>query len=235
MTLPELDRATIHVWTGSLALDPAAVDECCAILADDERARAGRFQVSHARRRFVVARTLLRRLLSRYLRTDPAAIAIEYGRHGKPCVANGAGVRFNVSHAEDAVVVAIALQREVGIDIEAVSRDVDVEGIAGQAFSPVEIDALTSLPFDARHDVFYRIWVRKEAYVKAHGDGLSRSTRSFSVSSLPLADDALLGDDARPEAPLAWRIAELPAPEGFHAALAAPGRDWSVLAVNIAD
>lgn len=235
MTLPELDRTRIHVWTGSLALDAARIDECCAILAGDERARADRVQVSQARRRFIVARVLLRRLLSRYLQTDPASIAIAYGPHGKPRVANESGIHFNLSHAEDSVVVAIALQREVGIDIEAVSRNVDVDGVAEQAFSPVELHALASLSAPARRDAFYRTWVRKEAYLKARGDGFSRSTRSFSVSPLPLADDALLGDDARPEAPLAWRVAELPAPVGFRAALAAQGRDWSVLTVNVAD
>jgi len=117
--------------------------------------------------------------------------------------------------------------RDVGIDIEVMARDVDIEGVARQAFSPVECEALTALSPEARPAAFFRVWTRKEAYVKARGDGLGYPTRTFSVSHLAGGDDALLADECEPGVQSGWRVLEIAAPDGFCAALAAPGRDWS--------
>ena len=212
------------------AVERDRVESCYAILSDR---RAGCAQTDFGSRMPAGAsssrRAFLRRLLSAYLQTDPVSVAIGYGAHGKPCLANGSEISFNLSHAEDTATVAIALQREVGVDIEAVTHDVDIDAVARQAFSPTEIKALASLAPAARREAFFRIWVRKEAYIKARGEGLSYPTQSFTVSHLPRDDDALLMDDGEARALSHWRIAEISAPTGFRAALAAEGRDWSVL------
>src|SRR5487761_1932168 len=145
MRPPKLDRTQIHAWTASLSLEDDAVEDSYLILSDDERARADRFQAPCARSRFVAARAFLRRLLSTYLRTDPASLDIGYGPHGKPHLADGSGISFNLSHAEDTAAVAIALQREVGVDIEATNQDVDFDGVARHAFSPAECRVLAAL------------------------------------------------------------------------------------------
>ena len=232
MQPPKLDRTRIHVWSASLAVERNCVESCYAILTSDERLRADRFRVAHARRRFIVARAFLRRTLSVYLQTDPASLDVVYRPLGKPYLANESEIRFNLSHADDKATMAVASQREVGVDIEAVARDVDIDAVAREAFSPPELRALNSLAPAARRDAFYRIWTRKEAYVKARGEGLSYSTQCFTVSHLPMDYDALRTDDQDGGALSDWRVAEIPAPAGFHAALAAKGCDWSVLQLD---
>jgi 4'-phosphopantetheinyl transferase len=228
MEVPPLDRTRVHVWTASLKTATGAVSDLCRELAPDERVRADRFGTPELRRRFIVARVLLRRLLAAYASVDASALDIGHGAHGKPDLAGASGLCFNVSHAADAVIYAVAWGREVGIDIEATARDVDIAGVARQAFSSHECDALNALAPDARRAAFFRLWTRKEAYVKARGQGLSYPTRSFSVSHRA-DDDALIGDERDEEAPHRWRVIGLDAPAGFAAALGAAGRAWSVL------
>jgi 4'-phosphopantetheinyl transferase len=228
MEAPPLDRTQVHVWTVSLSAERAALAEFSTILTSDERARADRFRTPQLQRRFIVARAMLRRLLSTYLRVDASAVRLGYGEHGKPYVASALELCFNLSHADDMAVYAFAWRRDVGIDIEVTARDVDVEGVARQAFSLVECEALAALSPEARPAAFFRIWTRKEAYVKARGNGLGYPTRTFSVSHFA-RDDALLADECDARAQSGWRLLEIAAPDGFCAALAASGRDWSAL------
>ena len=130
-------------------------------------------------------------------------------------------------------IYAFASDRDVGVDIEATSRDVEIDGVARTVFSPPECAALAAMASDARRAAFFRIWTRKEAYVKFLGDGLGYPTRSFSVSD-HADDDALVGDEKDAGAPRRCRVIALPAPPGFAAALAATGRDWSVVEVDAA-
>jgi len=228
MEVPPLDRTQVHVWTVSLQTESDALSDACVELAPEERARADRFRNTQLRRRFVVARIFLRRMLAAYAPVDSSALHIGYGTNGKPHLISTSNLRFNVSHADDAAIYAIASGREVGIDIEATARDVDIDGVARQAFSPLECEALTALAPDARREAFFRIWTRKEAYVKARGEGLSYPTRSFSVSHRA-NDDALIGDERDGHARHRWRVIGLDAPPGFTAALGAEGHDWTVL------
>ena len=232
MQLPSLDAQEIHVWSTALAASPEALAQHRALLSDEEKTRADRFLLPRVRERFTVARAMLRRLLSAYVSSDPAALRFAYAAHGKPYLAHHSGLGFNLSHADGTAVIAIASQREIGIDIEATTREVDVLGVARRVFSPDEITHLTALAPQERLGAFFSLWTRKEAYIKARGDGFSYPTRSFSVSHLPGDQDALLCDERNAGAHLNWRITELVAPDGFRAALAAPGRDWSVLRFN---
>ncbi len=227
MEAPPVSGTHVHVWTASLIAEATPLAEHSDMLAADEQARADRFRAPYLRRRYVVARGILRRLLAGYLKADARQLSFAYGAHDKPHVANESRLHFNLAHADDCAIYAVAQGREVGIDIEATARDVDVLGVARQAFSSVECAVLTALAPDARQDAFFRIWTRKEAYVKARGEGLSYPTRSFSVSHLA-DEDALLDDDKDEKARDRWRVIGLEAPPGFSAALCAEGRDWSV-------
>ena len=229
MQSPPLDSGQIHVWTATLAVHGDALAQHRALLANEEKARADRFVFPRVRERFIVARAILRRLLSVYVRGHPAELCFGYAARGKPYLLHGSELHFNLSHAEDAAMIAIATQREIGIDIEATARNVDIEGVARKVFSPDEFVRLTALAPADRRAAFFRIWTRKEAYIKARGDGFGYPTRSFSVSLLPGDEDALLDGARQAIGQLDWRIAEIVAPEGFCAALAVPGRDWSVL------
>jgi 4'-phosphopantetheinyl transferase len=227
MEAPRLFPGQVHVWTASLQSAGEAWIDLDAELAVDERARADRFRTEQLRRRFVVGRALLRRLLAAYAPAGSAALQIGYGSNDKPYLVDAPDLRFNVSHADDAALYAIAPGRDVGIDIEATTREVDVVGVARQAFSPDERAALAALAPAERRSAFFRIWTRKEAYVKARGAGLSYPTRSFSVSHRG-DDDALLDDEHEAQARERWRVVGLHAPAGFAAALCARGRGWTV-------
>ena len=225
MQSPPLDSGEIHVWRATLAARGEVLAQHHALLADDEKTRADRFLPSRVRERFIIARAMLRHLLAAYVHSDPATLRFGYAARGKPYLVHDSELCFNLSHTEDTALIAIASRREIGIDMEATTRDVDVLGVAQKAFSSDEIARLTALAKEQRRAAFFRIWTRKEAYVKARGDGFGYPTRAFSVSHLPGDDDALLADERQAAAPLDWRLTEIVAPDGCCAALAAPGRD----------
>jgi 4'-phosphopantetheinyl transferase len=233
MRVPPLLPAQVHVVTVSLDALAAGDPHLARPLAPDERARGERFATPLLRQRHVAARAMLRRLLAAYQATDAASFAIGYGARGKPCLPARPDLCFNLSHAGGTAIYAFASGRDVGVDIEATARAVDVDGVARTAFSPPERDALAVMGSDARRAAFFRIWTRKEAYVKLLGDGLGYPTRSFSVS-YRADDDALVDDEKDAGALRRCRIVALPAPTGFAAALAAAGRDWSVVEVDAA-
>jgi 4'-phosphopantetheinyl transferase len=229
---PSLAAGEVLVWRVALDVDAAAVATLESGLDDDERVRAARFVVPAARRRFVVARVALRQLLGHYTGTDPGALRLEAGARGKPALAVAHVLRFNVAHSGDWALIALARGREVGVDIEATPRDIDPLGVAAQVFSDAERHALQAVALGERHDAFARIWTRKEAYIKARGEGFSYPTRSFTVSHGPGDADALLADAADDGATGRWRVQDLAAPGGYFAALAAAGRDWTVRRVG---
>lgn len=178
---------TVHVWIArlsDLAGDSARHE---ASLSTDELARADRFHFPADRRRFVLARGVLRALLGRYLHVEPHALRFTYGPQGKPALVPRPGwpdMHFNLSHARDMAVYAIGNGRAVGIDIEATSPTLDVLGVARQTFAPAELQALSMAPSDQQADLFFTFWVRKEALIKAHGGGISLDLNRIDVSTL---------------------------------------------------
>lgn len=229
MQLPPLEAGKIHVWSTTLAASADALAQHRALLADDEKALADRFLRSIVRDRYIVGRGILRRLLASYASSNPQALTFGYAVRGKPYLLNHPPLCFNLSHAGNAALIAVTWDADVGIDIEATTREVDVLGVARKVFSPDENARLTALGAEERRAAFFRIWTRKEAYIKAHGDGFGYATRTFSVSHSPGDEHALLADELQANAPHDWRVTDVVAPEGFCAALGAPGRHWSVL------
>lgn len=225
---PPLVPGVIVVWRVALDVDDATTDALAGRLVAAERVRAGRLIVPAARRRFVVARAVLRRLLGHYTGVEPGALRLVTGPRGKPAIAGATGLRFNVAHSGDYALIGVCGDRELGVDIEAIPRDLDPTGVAAQVFSDAERSALQKVPEGQRHDAFARIWTRKEAYIKALGEGFSYPTRSFTVSPGAGDDDALLADIADEGAVLRWRVRDLAAPTGYRAAVAGSGRDWTV-------
>lgn len=202
-------------------------------LSADERGRAERFVFEVHRRRFTAARGLLREVLGGELGTPPAAVRFDYGPRGKPALAYDleTELRFNVSHAQERAILAIARGLELGVDIEAVRQSIDHAAIAKRFFSPKERDALLALPEAARADAFFTIWTRKEAYVKLLGGGLLIPLDSFDVS---LGEPARLlrskGGEAAPEPA---ELLSLAVPTGFRAALAVAGAPAGVEALAL--
>ncbi len=189
------------------------------LLARDEVARADRFRFSRDRSRYVTGRGILRLLLARYTGLDPARLEFRYGAHDKPELA-GADPQFNLAHSGPVALYAISAQ-EVGIDVELAQADFAGERIPENFFSAVEVEALRSLPSAEQPMAFLRCWTRKEAFIKARGDGLSLDLAAFDVDFVIPSRAALLGTRWSPTEPREWTMRDLSDPyRGYVAAVA---------------
>ena len=182
----ELGRDECHVWRVALDLPDDVTGFLHELLSVEERTRAARFVFPSDGRRFIVAHGRLRQILGGYAGADPASLVIANGASGKPFLASPcAGLRFSLSHSGDTALVAVAWDREVGVDLEAVRPLGDVLGLAASCFSPAERRALGAVPHKERLNCFFDGWTRKEAFLKLMGDGLSRPLDSFDVTLGP--------------------------------------------------
>jgi 4'-phosphopantetheinyl transferase len=216
-----MPRDEVHVWT--LTLDRVAAD----VLSMDEHVRAGRFRFDADRHRFVACRAAVRTILGAYLGVPAGEVAFAApAPGGKPCLESsrhGRTLRFNVSHSKDTALLALARDREVGVDIQWWRSLADMEAIVRRYFAPHEREAWATLPPEERPRAFFRVWTVKEAYLKACGDGLRRRLEDIEVS-VGNAEPARLrraldrvGDEAN------WTVTELAAAEGYSAGLVCAG------------
>jgi 4'-phosphopantetheinyl transferase len=212
---------TLHVWVASLDRPVAAVDQLRQLLASDERRRSDRFRFELDRARFIVGRGLLRILLGRYLAMAPSDVRFEYGVNDKPLLAHP-GPWFNLSHSGPLALYAITEIGEVGVDVERLGGpDLGRERIAERFFSQAEVAALRALPVRVQANAFLACWTRKEAFIKARGDGLSLPLDSFDVSLKPGQHAAVLRTAWSRHEPKAWSLNDLSDPDGGYIAAAA--------------
>jgi 4'-phosphopantetheinyl transferase len=193
-----------------------------ALLSEDERKRASRFVFDRDKRRFVVARAGLRKLLAHQLRLDPSSVELKYSSTGKPALGDQSAIadlRFNVSHSEDVAVFAFALGRDIGIDVEFVRAIPDADGIAARFFSLRENEAYFALDARDRPQGFFNCWTRKEAFIKAIGDGLSHPLDRFDVSLAPRDPARILSVDGVPGEDCGWMVHSFFPSPGFVAAV----------------
>jgi 4'-phosphopantetheinyl transferase len=214
----------VHVWWG--ALDGAPWWEPLAVLlGDEERERAARLRLPADRLRTLAAWSLARALLAGCGAGRARALAFARGAQGKPRLAAGPpGLEFNLAHSGEAVLVAVASARAVGVDVEQ-----ERPGIAAEAAgicSPAEATALAALAPARRSAGFFACWTRKEAYLKARGDGLAVEPGSFDVAVDPDAPPRLLATRHDPADAGRWALAALPAIPGHAASVAALGGGW---------
>lgn len=226
-----LGNDEVHVWRAALNLTASYVQRLRQTLSTDEQARAERFHFQTDREHFVVARGLLRSILAGYLDVAPGQLRFGYSPYGKPTLAGEFekhGICFNLSHSGGLVLYAVTRGRELGIDLERIRPDFADERIAEQFFSPRETAALRALPTSMQHVAFFNCWTRKEAFIKARGEGLSLPLDQFEVSLVPGAPAALLktGGDALEAS--RWVLQELIAGTGYAAALAVEGHGWRI-------
>jgi 4'-phosphopantetheinyl transferase len=224
----------VHVVRGVLDVAPAEVERFGALLGDDERERAGRFVFARDRRRFTVARGLLRVVLGRYLDAAPEVLRFGAGPHGKPFLLDG-GLQFNVSHSGERALIAVSPRREVGIDIELHRPDVEFLGVAEHSFSAAERRQLEGLPAAEVAAAFFRGWARKESFIKARGDGLAFPLDGFDVSLEPAPAVALLGCAAAPSELARWRMVPLEIEAGYAAALTVEGDGFRIAGFEAPD
>ncbi|HEY0378614.1 MAG TPA: 4'-phosphopantetheinyl transferase superfamily protein [Pyrinomonadaceae bacterium] len=221
-------RNEVHVWHADLDRTAERMPDLLQTLTPDEREKAGRFRFRKDRDRFVVARGLLRAILGDYLQVRPRQLRFTYGPHGKPSLPSEFGrgaLQFNLSHSQGQALYAVACRRRVGVDIEQVRSDFTCLEIAQRFFSSREVDVLRSLPPEKQTEAFFNCWTRKEAYIKARGEGLSLPLDQFSVSLAPGEPAALLSCGESQE-PSRWSLRGLEVGPGFVAALAVEGHDY---------
>lgn len=221
-----LPGGEVHVWRASLECAGPLLLSLRATLAPDEQARAARFHFRKDRDHFTAARGLLRAILARYSGREPARLRFGSGPYGKPFLEGErgpGGLRFNVSHAGGLALFALARGREVGVDLERVRDDFEHLEIAGRFFSAREVEALRALPPEARTRAFFNCWARKEAYIKARGEGLSHPLHAFDVTLAPGEEAALTRTGNDPSEAARWAMRELFPGPGFQAAVVAEG------------
>lgn len=177
-----INKHSVHLWRIVLSEQSAQEKNLMSLLSQDEIDRAKRFKFDIHRQRHIVTRATLRRILARYLALLPAEIIFFYNKHGKPFLQNNSQqLQFNVSHSDDMAVIAITPEYQIGVDIERIEQSFK-EGVAKRFFSPDEYHDLQQLSDEEKVIAFYRIWAKKEALIKALGEGLYTPLDSFSVT-----------------------------------------------------
>jgi 4'-phosphopantetheinyl transferase len=215
------------VLVSVIRLDEPALPD---ILDEDERRRASRFVFDRDRRRFVAAHVATRAILGRYLNADPSSLRYAIGERGKPrLVEPPVDLRFNLSHAGERALLAVAVGREIGVDIEEVRVVSDLLRLAEDVFSAGEQERLRAASPAHLHDVFFRLWTRKESFIKARGEGLHFPLKGFDVSEVAEAPQLLLSCGAEPSDMDRWTIVALPCEPGYLAALTVEGRGFTVV------
>jgi 4'-phosphopantetheinyl transferase len=226
----ELTGSEIHVWRAFLDRGEAVLRQFEATLSSDEKARATRFSYQADRNVYVATRGVLREVLGRYIHRSPAELEFDYSPRGKPFLRRGSlelPVDFNVSHSHGVALLGFAVGRQLGIDVELVRPNRANDDVAERYFSPREVAELRALPLSLRVEGFFRCWTRKEAYIKARGEGLRIPLESFSVGLTPGQPERLESADSD-----RWSLCSVNPGPTFAAALVGEGSGWQVRAWN---
>lgn len=213
----------VYVWCVSLEAEKDSLELFQQVLSEEERDKIKRLRFEKARNNFIAARYYLRSIVSPYLNAEPEDLEFKYNPYGKPLLAGrfeSTGTCFNMSHAHGVAIYAVTSGQAVGVDIEKVRSDLDCIKIAERYFSPQEVEVLRRLPRDQQRQGFFNCWTRKEAYLKAKGEGFSSPADRFQVSLAPGEPAALLYHSSDPAEIAKWSIEDLGVGDGYTAALA---------------
>ena len=224
---PILTAGEAHIWRVYLDQDRLTIQRTLQLLSEDERQRAAKYYFQRDRKHFVSARGALRMILSRYIDLPPEHIRFSVNQYGKPSLQQGLDddlPRFNVAHSGAIALYAFAKGREVGVDVEYVTGDSSNLEVAERFFSPTETSMLRRVAPEARTVAFFDCWTRKEAYIKARGEGLSHPLQRFTVSLNPGQPASLLTTDDDPHEASRWTLIDLFPGFEYRAALAVEGK-----------
>ncbi len=226
-SVPHLAQNEVHIWKAALRWNEIA--QLSDLLAPDELARAARFHFAKDTLEYTIARGLLRLILSTYLELNPQAIEFTYNAYGKPGLNSerGSGLQFNLSHSHGIVLYAITRSDPVGIDLEYIRQNLAWQQIAQQYFSVAEVTALNQLAEAERCQAFFHGWTRKEAYIKARGQGLSIPLNQVEVSLDPQFA-ALLATLHQPQAIHHWTLHAITPEVNYAGAIAIAGKGHQI-------
>jgi 4'-phosphopantetheinyl transferase len=216
-----------HVWWIPLRADARALELHRQVLSPDELDRAGRFYFDQHRNQYVIGRGAMRRILSRYVNVQPQDLEFVYGPKGKPDFTphqNPHHMRFNLSHSGGLALLGVSKNQELGVDVEFVKADFGGMEIAERFFSAKEVQTLFAIAAAERNAAFFACWTRKEAFIKAIGEGLSVPLDSFDVAFAPNARPALTRVEGNPDEVSRWNVYDIPASAEYKAAMVIEGQ-----------
>ncbi len=219
----DLGDGRIHLWVARLDPPAERVAHLLSFLDPEEKTRAARFRFDLHRRRFTVGRGFQRAVLGAYLGRDPAALRYAYGFKGKPALAPEAGLgnlHFNLSNSEELAILGVVRGREIGVDVEHLRPLSDLEELASRFFSSGESRTLLDLPVELRGEGFFNCWTRKEAYLKAVGEGITAPLNRFDVTLVPGEPARMLALEGDEQRASAWTFLHLRPAEGYLGAVA---------------
>jgi 4'-phosphopantetheinyl transferase len=226
--VPILSANEVHLWT--LPHGTQEIAEYTSLLNDAEMERARRFRFPALFERFVADHGRLRLLLAAYLDADPQRLEFVFNEQGKPRLSGpDCRLRFNMSHTRGLTMIAVCLDAELGIDVEALRPVEDRDDIAARHFSPIERRSLQAEPEADRDLAFLRCWTRKEAYVKARGEGLSLPLDGFAVTLDGKHRAALVHCSWDEHEPYRWMIEHLQPMPGYIGAIVIEQGAWSMI------
>lgn len=230
--LPRLAADEVHVWVADTRQPVDDADR--ALLSPDERDRVDRFRFDRDRSCFTVTRVVTRRLLAGYLGDlDPATLAFGYGEHGKPYLEEPPEpLFFNASHSGERTAIVVTRAGDVGVDVEWSDRDVEHEQLAERVFSARELATFRAQPIDLRRSVFFDGWTRKEAFIKATGEGMWRSLQTFDVELQPGASVRILAVDGDAGEASNWTLVTFDPAAGYVGAVAVRAREARLLRLD---
>ncbi len=217
-----LDDRDVHLWVIRLAPSEGTLERCRNWLAPDERDRAARFHFEQHRRAYTLGRGALRALIGGYTSQTPEQVRFRYGEKGKPELAADARLRFNVSNSGELAACAFTNNCEIGVDIERIRPMHDLEAVARRFFAPGEIADLMALSAENRATGFFNGWTRKEAYIKAVGDGLNVPLASFCVTLRPGDAPRMVRLNGSEDAAHDWTVHAFDPAPGYAGAIAYP-------------
>lgn len=205
----------VHIWRADLDIGESFQSSFLKLLSSDEKYRANKFRFNEDSRRFITARGILRLLLGKYLEINPAEITFHYGEFGKPNIENHNSLQFNISHSQNVALFALTKERNIGVDVEFVNPNIEAQEIAARFFANNEVKNLLALPEKDQILGFFNCWTRKEAFIKAVGEGLSFPLDKFEVSLEPTKPAKLLATHWKSEEVFKWSIYALPPEPNF--------------------
>lgn len=219
---PNLSSDEVHLWSTRLDCPATNVGACRDLLSKGEIKKADRFHFDVHRNRYTVGRAVLRLLICRYTKIRAERIQFEYGPQGKPFLRHNGqkGVLcFNYTDSDNVALYAFSRNRELGVDLECMPRDVRYDAIAERKFTPAEASAIRAFPEAQRQQAFLACWTRKEAYGKALGVGIRYPLDSVEMCR-ELSEDKMTVDHG----PGYWSLQQLRPSPNMVATLVSAGK-----------
>lgn len=201
-----LNPAEVTIWQCSLLADTNKIESSWQILNAAEQERATRFRFLQHRNRFILARGFLRQVLAGYTSQRPEQLEFSYNEYGKPSLKQYPNLQFNLSHAHEITVLAITLDCGIGVDVEYILSERNEQGIAKRFFSEQEYQQYLAVKPEEKLMAFYNAWTRKEAFIKAIGQGLSFSLQRFAVSLQPDKEVCIISIDENTDEAKKWTL-----------------------------